>query len=221
MDLRIHPSYVVGAAAAWGVSVAGLWYEWPYAFEGGLAAATLCLGAGLVSRRGPRAPRPKLASRREMVKGGALKATDAPELAGSAAPRPGPKAPPTIAPRGGALDPIPLEVVGVGGESGDDLADLVVVAAEEEPRAKGVPWARAEAAGPLMFEGHAPLASESMRRVWAARDAAPAGGPEQVAVRPTGVIHGVCGRCGTRISVADRRPVWATCPVCGHSKLLN
>jgi len=197
VHLRIHPVWLVGAGAAWATSAAGLAQGWPYAFEGGLLGSVVFLGAGLALK--PRLRGPRLAPLREMLDGGAVTPVHKTRVAGTADARPGPKAPPTVAPTGSSLDPVPLELV-----------------VEESASTQGVPWARAEAAGPLMFEGHAPLASESMRRVWAARDP-----PQPARVEPTGVIHGVCSRCGTRISVANHRPVWATCPVCGHSKLLN
>ncbi len=36
-----------------------------------------------------------------------------------------------------------------------------------------------------------------------------------------GVTRGVCSKCDTPIELSSRRPIRATCPVCGHSKLLN
>ncbi len=35
------------------------------------------------------------------------------------------------------------------------------------------------------------------------------------------VTRGVCSKCDTPIVLSSRRPIRATCPVCGHSKLLN
>lgn len=35
------------------------------------------------------------------------------------------------------------------------------------------------------------------------------------------VTKGMCGRCGTKLTLSARRPLRATCPVCGNSKVLN
>src|SRR5688500_1368525 len=100
VDLRIHPTFIVGAGASWATAVGGLWYEWPYAFEGGLAASVAFVGLGLVVRPRTKAPSPKLAPLKAMQQGGALKSPTTPELAGTSAPRGGPRAPPKLAAQG-------------------------------------------------------------------------------------------------------------------------
>ncbi|HUR67831.1 MAG TPA: hypothetical protein VM370_01185 [Candidatus Thermoplasmatota archaeon] len=54
-------------------------------------------------------------------------------------------------------------------------------------------------------------AAPSVETEWARRQVGPV---------EAGRVAGVCGGCGSRLSVTDRRPLRIACPVCGRNKLV-